>query len=274
MKRFFLLLAVLCAVSFLVAADEEKKEDNGSRTAAEIIVKSAETDMRSFKWKEAIVKFEQSLRLYETAEAHAGLAECYRKRKKREEALTHYNWIVKNVKPKTYKEKKMVSDAWRMISRLDPVVKKLADAKEDYIKELKDLYQRYKDPRISAVLAELGEEATIAGSVTFQMSANKPWQDTGIRIQKNGVYLIVVEGQWKHHGETIEPDGKKGNVWEEYGKGLTSFAVLGKLDNKVFEIGSKKTFKAPSEGKLFVRVNEGDLRDNSGTLKVMVKKIQ
>ncbi len=273
MKRILLLLAVIFAVLFSAVAEGDDKEDSGSRTAAEVIVKSAEQDMRGFKWKEAIVKLEQSLKLYETAEAHAGLAECYRKRKKREEALHHYNWIVKNVKPKTYKEKKMISDAWQRISRLDPVVKKLADAKEEYIKTLKDLYQRYKDPRVSAVLVELGEEVSIAGAVTFQMATNKPWQDTGIKVQKNGVYLIVVEGSWKHHDQLIMPNGKKGKVWEEYGKGLTSLAVLGKINDKVFEIGSKMTFKAPAEGNLFVRINEGELRNNSGILKVMVKKL-
>jgi hypothetical protein len=107
----------------------------------------------------------------------------------------------------------------------------------------------------------------------FTVSSQNGWQDTGIEISK-GDHVIIkyVSGQWTTHNADPWFDGR-GYLGRKSGD-FTHGSLIGRTGNEnPFAIGNYYEIKeADKEGKLYVRMNEGDglLNDNIGSIKIQI----
>lgn len=121
-------------------------------------------------------------------------------------------------------------------------------------------------------LDELLAREASAQKHSFEVFANKEWQDTGIRLQAGKPIAMRATGQW-----TFKLAARIGPEGIEIPKELREFNIgclLGVIDTgdpkdlEPFIVGSEEQFLAKKSGKLLLRMWDTDPSDNEGSLKV------
>jgi hypothetical protein len=112
--------------------------------------------------------------------------------------------------------------------------------------------------------------------VTAKIKADHGWQPSGALVTGGASYDCSASGTWQtsKDGAAVSPEGA-----EQNGAGRLLGVVMSDNDGKnfklgePFELGSKGTFKAAADGKLYLRCQDswGELADNKGTLTVKIK---
>ena len=282
MKQLIILIGICCAASFLMSDD--KKADNSAIIKAVMTTVDADMKKGYAGRKQAIKKLEQLLTIdTDCIEAYFKLAECYRRNSKKEKAIEYYKNVVDKIGAPTVGDLGMwYNESIKYLDKLDPVSREIRTLKEQHVAGLKALYRRYKDKRIADELTKLDVEIehkqSVAGTVTVKVDADKPWQDTGIKLQKGVTYLITAEGKWSGGLETkglVSPDGESKNFKSYIFQGFPAYSLIGKVNNSTFTIGSKTKLIISEEGKFEMQMNDGKhTSNNKGTLTVTIKRLK
>jgi hypothetical protein len=113
-------------------------------------------------------------------------------------------------------------------------------------------------------------------AVTAKIRADRGWQPSGVLVTSGTDYEYTATGTWQtqKEGSALSADGDEAD-----GIGRLMGAVMTDTDGKNFqlgeplELGSKGSFTAPTDGKLYLRCGDhwGQLSDNKGTLTVKLK---
>lgn len=116
---------------------------------------------------------------------------------------------------------------------------------------------------------------TVIIEKTVTVAAGADWTSTEIRVQRGQRIVInasgevdLGEGQRTGPGGKNIPDNRKLIPNKSTG---ALIAVVGDDNDDFIFIGSSSEFTAPHSGILFLSVNEGNLRDNSGSYVAQVK---
>lgn len=112
------------------------------------------------------------------------------------------------------------------------------------------------------------------------VQADKDWQDSGLDVQSGqGLRITYVSGRWSPwSGSYMDGNGCLGlsicsqdpnfpdNVYSFIHAGL-----IGRIAGETpFAIGNDVTLKAPSSGRIYLRINDKRIEDNSGNITVRV----
>ena len=119
-------------------------------------------------------------------------------------------------------------------------------------------------------LDRLRQREFSASRRSFEVQANKDWQDTGIRLIAGKPVKLTASGEWTFNmSHKLGPDGM------EIPKALKDFklgSLIGIIADpeaktpKPFYIGANKEFVAEQSGPLLVRMHDSDPSDNKGSL--------
>ena len=96
------------------------------------------------------------------------------------------------------------------------------------------------------------------------------WQSTKVELVAGTSYDFVAEGEWSlDSSPPTDADGSESGAGRLVGVIYKDFAL-----SKPFDLGTKGTFVAPSEGHLYVRCNDEwtDLGNNEGAVKLDIRK--
>lgn len=119
-------------------------------------------------------------------------------------------------------------------------------------------------------------------SLSAQVDAHLPWQDTGLFIEANNTITAeVISGLWTHQvgvapynngvgGSYTCADYYPPNDCVEPMPEVPQGALIGKIGSHLFAIGSGTIVTTQQSGNLYLRMNDGDdgLYDNDGALTV------
>ena len=116
------------------------------------------------------------------------------------------------------------------------------------------------------------------------MHADQLWQDTGVQVQTGDqVTIIQVGGAWTCWGPdevSFDANGDANMDLNENAMLPSAFigALIGRIgeeDGHVFSVGRWGMITSPSEGTLFLAMNDGYYEDNAGliTVQIMVEPV-
>jgi hypothetical protein len=117
----------------------------------------------------------------------------------------------------------------------------------------------------------------IADRKPFEVLANKTWQDTGVTVIEGKPVTIKANGTWTlKMTYPLSPDGIE--IPEEL-RNFPLGALVGAIaepgttpsEMKPFLVGSSKSFDAPKNGRLLLRIYDSDPDDNTGKLSVVIE---
>ncbi len=122
---------------------------------------------------------------------------------------------------------------------------------------------------------EVAATNTVIAEKTVTVAAAADWTSTEIRVQRGQRIVITAsgeadlgEGQRTGPAGTNTADPKK---LMQTGATGALIAVIGDDNDDFIFVGSSSEFNAPHNGILFLSLNEGNLRDNSGSFVVRVR---
>src|SRR5882724_6906481 len=112
-------------------------------------------------------------------------------------------------------------------------------------------------------------------AVTVAIPAREDWTSTGLIVAKGQKVRITASGQVDlGNGRKSGPEGvavdDKDRLMPTYPTG-SLIAVIGDDNDNFIFVGKNGEFVAQRSGRLFLSVNEGNLKDNSGTYSVRVE---
>ncbi len=113
-------------------------------------------------------------------------------------------------------------------------------------------------------------------SATLAVPARGAWYDTGLFLAQGKAYEVSASGLWG--ADFAWPGcGPEGQPWQHYPEfpiaGMVrKFALIGRVGalGRPFHIGEKLTLPPPMAGRLYLRMNDFNLVDNWGGLRVTV----
>ncbi|MBW2020560.1 MAG: hypothetical protein JRI58_10845 [Deltaproteobacteria bacterium] len=135
-------------------------------------------------------------------------------------------------------------------------------------------------------LCACGKSATKPGEREVKVSGTKPWIDTGIDVNKGQEIIVRAEGEVYINKKTpCTPNGVKDPnikpitklIWRTYNVTSDAMhgALIGKLgqQGKPFLVGKELKFRADSAGRLYLGINDKDMKNNQGAYfaKIAVK---
>lgn len=125
-------------------------------------------------------------------------------------------------------------------------------------------------------LTVIQQKEAIAEHKTFEVMANKGWQDAGIGVIAGKPLSVKATGTW-----TIKMTYSLSADGIEIPKELRDFplgALVGKIatsptdeDAKIFLIGAAKSFTADKDGRLYLRIYDGETDDNLGKISTYIE---
>jgi serine/threonine protein kinase len=105
--------------------------------------------------------------------------------------------------------------------------------------------------------------------------ANQDWQNSGISVQAGDTLRIrYFSGAWSSWENSLGPPASSGH---SYGimPTVSWTGLIGRIENgPPFAIGSEARVAARSSGRLFLRINDTDTRDNTGSIVVLIEVIR
>ncbi len=108
---------------------------------------------------------------------------------------------------------------------------------------------------------------TAERAVTAQVQANRGWQASGLLVTADADYAYSAAGTWrpKKGGAAVDADGDAENYGRLIGVVQTDYKL-----GESFELGKSGEFKAPADGRLYVRcANDwAKIADASGRISV------
>lgn len=129
----------------------------------------------------------------------------------------------------------------------------------------------------AAVVLDGDDEKDGPIDAMVRVPGDQPWTDTGIDVEAGELVRIMATGEVFHsteNGEKSGPDGKPGtgdyptNVIE----GVDHNTLIGRVGaTDPFEVGSSKEFAARRDGRLWLRVNDAGIENNSGEFSAHVQ---
>lgn len=153
------------------------------------------------------------------------------------------------------------------------------EAKQDWDKA-KDVYQEILKlvpayPNAKRKLEELNARERSANRTTFEVLADKEWQDTGIEVSAGKPLLIRAAGSWTF---TLKvPVTAKGMEIPKELRDYNLGCLLGTIvdprnpqEIESFVVGEQKSLVAPQSGRLYLRMYDTNVQDNEGSLKVEI----
>jgi hypothetical protein len=151
--------------------------------------------------------------------------------------------------------------------------KELDKAREVYSAILR-LVPEY--PLADKALQRLQQEEATTDKKVLDVFADKDWQDTGVTIVEGRPVIIEAAGEW-----TFQMTYKLGPDGIDIPQELRSFnlgCLVGVIaspgaeqDAKPFFIGASTRFIAENSGQLYLRMYDGDPKDNDGKLQVSIQ---
>ncbi|MGC1274562.1 MAG: hypothetical protein WBC44_12730 [Planctomycetaceae bacterium] len=144
------------------------------------------------------------------------------------------------------------------------------------------------DLEAAAIVFGTGEPLPVEGA-TVGIEAARGWQSSGIHVQAGKRYRIAAEGRFTLADEPVPWISDAGGIGFDYFDGRPLGRLLaavvsddrssapdpaGGLLNPI-EIGRESTIDAPTDGTLYLRINDhwNRLDDNRGELRVMIQSI-
>jgi hypothetical protein len=124
-------------------------------------------------------------------------------------------------------------------------------------------------------LALQAKPTPVSAAISFEVFAKRNWQDTGVKVMPGkALTILYLSGLWSPWGggryDAIGSGGdpKCGcNVI----MGVSHAALIGKIgDNDPFLVGNSFKQTMGEAGDLFLGINDTQLGDNSGSLKVEI----
>ncbi len=111
-----------------------------------------------------------------------------------------------------------------------------------------------------------------AGSATARVAANRGWQPSGAILEGGKTYRCMASGTWQtsKDGPSVSADGADDGAGRLEGVMFQEF-VLG----EPIALAADGTFKAPSDGRLYLRCRDewNRLADNKGTVNVKIQAL-
>jgi hypothetical protein len=107
--------------------------------------------------------------------------------------------------------------------------------------------------------------------VTIQVASDRGFQAGGYLLSAGQTYEYRTNGKWRfarHHAPTTADGGRSG------GGRLVGVVMSHYVLSKPFDLGSRGTFTAPAEGKLYLRCRDAwnELQDNAGAITVRINR--
>lgn len=120
----------------------------------------------------------------------------------------------------------------------------------------------------------------VNASVTVEVKARKPWNETNIEVAPGEEYDFAASGLWKDLLEKSDADGYSNaymELWDVFKRSMASpwFALMGSIDKKSdFLIGKQKTVAIQEKGCLCFFANDARLFywNNSGQLQLTITR--
>jgi hypothetical protein len=124
---------------------------------------------------------------------------------------------------------------------------------------------------------------TIEATSIIEVSALRGWQLAGVEIlQGDQLQIEVIEGGWTPWPYRTTYDGEGDTSWictqmntvpcPEPMPSEPLGALIGRIGDQMFKVGTQSTITAENNGQLYLRINDADggLFDNSGSLTVSI----
>jgi hypothetical protein len=114
--------------------------------------------------------------------------------------------------------------------------------------------------------------------VTKDISAERGWQNTGVRLGSGEtLHIQFIAGEIYDGDTVIRGPAGSGYICGDAGScepipGAQRVALIGRVEDHIFLIGDKNTIEVQENGELQLRINDCDagLFDNSGSLTVKI----
>jgi hypothetical protein len=109
-----------------------------------------------------------------------------------------------------------------------------------------------------------------------QVSATADWQTTGVYVHK-GERLRITAGneEWYPQGSyAIDADGTGSNIYSsEIGLNASLGSLIAKYgeNGSPFVVGKNRELVVDGDGHLLVRIHDGNLKDNRGSINIVIK---
>ena len=105
--------------------------------------------------------------------------------------------------------------------------------------------------------------------------ANQDWQDSGISVQAGDTLVIRYRsGAWSSWSDSLGPPPASGHS-DGIVPTVSWTGLIGRIESgPPFAIGSEARVVASSGGRLFLRINDTDTRDNTGSIVVLIEVIR
>lgn len=140
----------------------------------------------------------------------------------------------------------------------------------EYLQFLKDMGQGYRADLCSWDWKTKFQVLRGNAVVQAKIDARRGWQASRLEAKEGQLYELAVSGEWKT-GEDADSVGAGG---DGQGRGKLVGVLFKDYElSEPFEIGAESLWRAPGDGKLFLRADDKwtELADNSGTLTVKIK---
>lgn len=128
---------------------------------------------------------------------------------------------------------------------------------------------------INVILIFLMTNCKIGITQNYIISAKQKWVDTQIDLKQGQKISISSRGEWSNGGGNPQQTGPAGFAGlflnSTLAPNLPLSALIGKINNSTFLIGEAFTGMTPTDGRLFLSMNDDDFSDNNGQLKVSVE---
>ena len=119
------------------------------------------------------------------------------------------------------------------------------------------------------------QPSPVSAAVSYEVFANREWQDTGVKVRPgktltvlytSGLWSPWVSGSYDGIGSGGDPKCSCNVIM-----GISHAALIGKIgDNAPFLVGNSFKQTMGEAGDLFLGINDTQLGDNSGSLKVEI----
>ena len=137
--------------------------------------------------------------------------------------------------------------------------------------------QLYRPLLLSAFLAVgIVASATEAQTTTVDLPAASTWFDSGVNLAAGQRLRLTASGQWSNGGAQPQMVGPGGwptvNLSGSIAPGLPFAALVGRVGDKVFLVGTDTVVRPGVGGRLYLSMNDiaSGFGDNTGTLRVTI----
>ena len=130
-------------------------------------------------------------------------------------------------------------------------------------------------PTATVILAQPTIQSCARVQQFLRVPAQAEWCDTGVEVREGQtIYFRVGEGRWSNAAPPAPSYGAEGGAafqgtWIE---GAPLGALIGRVNDATFLIGSKSSVTSPANGHLMLAMNDvrGSYEDNRGLLDVYI----